>query len=235
MKSLIVFFALSLFPTVEVNAQSKKPRGGDVGMIILSEPTAATTTGRPAWQWSIEERIAARCNPAAAQARAKGSPVSAMAVGGLQTAYADVISGKTNPELFLPTELFEAVVRGAFLVEGWREVYAKDMAKAGLPVDFVTSLKLISASYLPLLREQQQIRTRRSGMGPGDHAVAVARLAALDIDMCRARYAALTATRARFGIALDRFLYGPVARSRVMYFDDLSNAAALTAREKGCR
>jgi hypothetical protein len=224
---------------VKPDAPIAKPEGGTIGMTILNEPsaTATTTAGRPAWQWTVAERIAARCNPEAARVRVRGtSPgASAMSVVGIQKTHADVISGKTHPELFLPTELFEAVVRGAFLQDGWREVYATDIAKVGLPSDFLALLERISASYLPLLREQEQIRSHRSQLGPAERAVAIARLATLDTEICSVRHTALLAARARFGVALDRFLYGPVARSRTMYFDELSDTASLTAREKGCR
>lgn len=243
-KNLLILTFL-LFLTVDLNAQrvkpdaqSAKPEGGTIGMTILNYPssTATTTSGRPAWQWTVEERIAARCSPEAARARVRGTDpgVAAMSVVGMHRAHADVISGKTHPELFLPTELFEDVVRGAFLQDGWREVYASDMAKAGLPRDFVASLERISSTYVPLLREQEQIRSHRSQLGPAERAVAIARLAKLDIEICRTRHTTLLAARARFGIALDRFLYGPVARSRTMYFDELSDAVALTTREKGC-
>jgi hypothetical protein len=233
-----------LFVIVDLNAQTVKPKaqspkteGGTIGMIVLNDPsTAATTTaGRLAWQWSVEERIAARCSPEAARMRVRAvdSGTSAMSVG-MQRTHADVISGKTHPELFLPTELFEHAVRGAFLVDGWREIYASRIVKAGLPSDFLPSLERINASYLPLLREQEQIRAHRSQFGPAERAVAVARLATLNTEICRARYAALTAARGRFGVALNRFLYEAVAPSITTYFDQMSDASVLTAREKGC-
>lgn len=194
---------------------------------------ATPMTGRAAWQWTLEERIALRSDPKAARERSRtGAPrVAATSAAGLP--HADVISGKTDPHLFMPTELFESVVTGAFLAEGWREVYAHDIVQAGLPKDFLETLGVITGAYLPLLREQHRLRSSR--LSAQERAVAIARLAALERELCPARQEALAAARARFGVALDRFLYGPVARSRTMYFDRISDAAALEAREKGCR
>lgn len=241
MKNLAVFLTLILC-SIDVSAQttkagrdSKPPRGGDIGMVILSQPGVAATSGRAPWDWTLEERLAARCNREAARLRANSAASDQAMTVGTRISHADVISGRTHPELFLPAELFESVVRGAFLVEGWREVYGGDIAKAGLPGDFLTGLQEVSSRYVPLLREQQTIRIAYSRMAPTERAVASARLATLEVELCREGHAALIAARGQFGPALDRFLYGAVAASRTMYLDEISDAAVLRARERGCR
>ena len=235
MKSFAIAISFLLLPLFDAHALWAKPKGGDVSATVTGPSVATPMTGRAAWQWSLEERIALRSDPKAARerSRAGGPRVAATSAAGFRAPHADTISGKTDPHLFMPTELFESVVTGAFLAEGWREVYAHDIVQAGLPKDFLETLGVITGAYLPLLREQHRVRS--SPLSAQERAVAIARLAALERELCAARQEALAAARPRFGVALDRFLYGPVARSRTMYFDRVSDAAALEAREKGCR
>ena len=240
MKKPLVALSILLLPVfVLADQKPKSPRGGDVRMIILDDSNASSETigGRQAWQWSLEERIAARCSPVAARERLRGgdSARTAMSASPASAAPVDVISGKTHPELFMPTELFEDVVRGAFLVDHWQDAYAAAVQKAGLPKDFANTLEGISASYLPLLTEKLQIAQRRNLMSAAERAVAIARLAELEPRICHERQAALHAARGRFGPALDRFLYESIARSRTTYLSELSDPTVLTAREKGCR
>src|ERR1041385_1657066 len=87
------------------------PPGRQCGVVggILPPNAKSVTTGRPAWAWTLDERLKIRCDRALAQARlddahdrvrARGLSVPA----GSRTV--DVISGHRHPELFLPHELF---------------------------------------------------------------------------------------------------------------------------------
>lgn len=175
--------------------------------------TAAAGQTKPAWEWTDDERIAARTNPTLAAIRvgsaSQGAPT------GLQPA--DVIDGKRDSALFLPVELFESVVRHGFLDDGFREAFAHQIAASGLPADFWPRLERIADRYIDDLRDASE------------------RSAALQPTLCGDRAAALAAARAELGPALDRFMYAYVAPSRKDILGDLPDASRLTAMSQGCR
>src|SRR5437016_102856 len=120
-----------------------------ISILVVLRLDAATVGSRgpqtkAPWQWSDEERIAARVDAGLAVKRvqdANASPQEASSHRVVATArnlrLTDVIEGRKHPELFLPTELFEVVVReGLIWGDTWTEFYARQLSKAGLPPDF---------------------------------------------------------------------------------------------------
>src|ERR1700748_829297 len=76
-------------------------------------PDSAAPRKKEAWEWSDSERLAVRLDPAFV--RANSRPTSA--AGPLQVDSVDestpvqfTLSGKTHPELFMPFELFVAMM-----------------------------------------------------------------------------------------------------------------------------
>lgn len=188
---------------------------------------------RAAWEWSNEERIASRANPALARVRVAESAVPqasrAIAANALQRPIVDIIDGKRQPELFLPTELFDTLVRDG-LINGntWREFYSKPVRSAGLPRDFWAQLDRVVGSYAAELRAQNDARYAPQS---DDRATDARQATAL----CTQRFDALQRARGEFGEALDRLLYSYVARKTTLISDQPASAQQLTMESRGCR
>jgi hypothetical protein len=198
---------------------------------LTGEGERRTPNGRAAWEWTTEERVAFRSSQALATARVSTTSNAGPAPAGRPVI--DVIDGRQHPELFLPTELFESVVRHGFLDEGWRDGFAESIRAAGLPSGFWATLQALARDYIQDLRDERKLTEARRN--PSTQAEAIARLAALDATLCHHRVFALRKARQVFGPALDRFMYQYVALSRTDYIDRLPTAAELHAREEGCQ
>jgi hypothetical protein len=198
-------------------------------------PVISKASTKEAWRWTNEERIAARGDAALAAERVLAArPSSAAASSSRLVAAArlsrivDVIDGKTHPELFLPTELFETVVRdGLIWGDAWTEFYARQLSKAGLQPDFWQRLAPVVQPYLDDLRREQVLRQ------PGD--ASALREAGMYPTLCRDRFDALVNARKEFGIALDRLMYNYVATKTTMFTDDPPDPDRLRAEARGCR
>jgi len=201
---------------------------------------AATAVSRAAqakapWQWNDEERIAARADAGLAVERVKAanrstaeSPAHRVVATALNARLTDVIEGRKHPELFLPTELFETVVRdGLIYGDVWTEFYAKQLSKAGLPQDFWQRLAPVVQPYLDDLRREELLRQR------GD--ASALRGAGMYPTVCRDRFDALVNARKEFGVALDRLMYTYVATMTTTFTDDPPDPDRLKAEARGCR
>ncbi|HEX3581524.1 MAG TPA: hypothetical protein VH087_07155 [Thermoanaerobaculia bacterium] len=213
------------------------------GIVQAQENTRRTIVpARKAWQWSDDDRIAARTNPVAGQDRvdkyleSHASPQSRGAkVLTEPRKLIGVVDGSQTPELFLPVELFDMVVKlGIVNEDNWRDVWDPGVRAAGLPPDFWKQLERTSTAYAEDLRAAQRagVQTRelpeiRAGTGlPND----------LLTRLCRDRADALAASRAIFGLALDVFMYQTIAPGHVVtIFDDPEVPARLHAMARGCR
>jgi len=76
-----------------------------VALSIAFCVTAVAQT-KPAWEWTSQERAQARRDPARRLERLRAAG---------ERRAADVIDGSRNPELYFVTELFEYLVRSAFV------------------------------------------------------------------------------------------------------------------------
>jgi hypothetical protein len=205
--------------------------GGVAGGVVTPQ------SARPvklASDWTLDERLALRCDPQSAAVRVQGAQgrIQSNAQIRFSQRSADIISGSTNPELFLPHELFETVVTGTAFDAAWRRVYQPLLKPAGLPLDFWTRLTAISATYIDDLRARRAAVSDRSA---GRALALSAKAAAQEHRACRDRALALKAARAEFGPALDRFMYQAVAPNRTDYLDAVSDARLLRASEEGCQ
>lgn len=234
-----------------------------VGLFLLSLGIAVTTLAAPpehdqatsatalpqtktkeAWEWTVEERIAARtdliqvsrrlanAHTNRVQANAASSKSGAHVTG---NRFADVIDGKQNPELFLPTELFENFMTLGFIGDTWRDVYDPELEANGLPADLWERLAKIDAQFIDDLRYQNGLLTRGKGVTPAERGAINAQLAGFAATLCRDSADALAKARAEFGVAIDRFLYRVVARDRATFMEDPGDANLLRALEAGCR
>lgn len=194
------------------------------------------SAARQPWEWTVDERIAERCNRTAARARIERARVQRLAPtrtrdgGGVEFLnVTDSIIGSQSPHLLLPTELFESVVRNGFVFDGWREAFADKIAESGLPPAFWEQLETASTLYIDALREERRLAQL------ADRTAAYGLQQALHPRLCADRADALTKARALFGPALDIFMYRHVAPTKSLDMDHVESAATLKSREHGCR
>ena len=212
-----------------------KPLHGGVVGGVTPLPLAASAGGKPASDWTLDERLANRCNRLKAEERTReaaraSTKLSAQTFG--TTTHADIISGRLHPELFLPHELFKEVVTDAVFRPGFPSFYQSMVEASGLPTDFWTRLQSLSAAYISDLREQRNRSADKSAAG---RALAFATSATLERQTCHDRALALRAARAAFGPALDHFMYEYVAPGTTAFFDEISDERTLRSLEGGCQ
>ena len=173
-----------------------------------SEP-AALQQKKP-WEWTIEERLAVRLDPAKIAERQDaaeaGQPIARpqSAPGRREDVHNYSIDGSRYPELLLPHELFQSLLTG-FVPEDHRRMQQRESLRRGIiAVGFDEELfwtKLRSAAgdyidhyvYPPLGSTESEPR--------GGHK-----------PLCRAAFLALNSARQAFGRdEFDRLLYEVVA------------------------
>lgn len=183
---------------------------------------AQKETAKPAWRWTVDERIAARHDAAAAADRVRATHPSAG--GALRATSAsesvdqvDFLSGRDHPELLMSWEIFDHMMRSAYADQpdvrsDYREVRARNLAAVGLSADFWARLEVLSAPYLSDTRQLRDLHKR-----PVTDAAVRKRISdeseSLGVLLCRDRADAMAVARQAFGDKFDRFLYEGVAPS----------------------
>jgi hypothetical protein len=173
-------------------------------------------TTKPAWQWTLEERLAKRFDPEAMRVRAAAHAAELDAhrdkSGKLwgeddipewmrhRTDVA-VLKGALNPELFLPRELFIYLLMSAFPAEGYDTNEYKRMiedraAALGFGSDLWTRLRKVAAPVLALERKREKLARENPS------AIVMKEGTEMDDDdivLCRAQAQALAQAEAEFG------------------------------------
>ena len=197
-------------------------------MILFAQGVSAQTTkawddSKPAWKWTLEERLAKRFDPAEVAARAAlaekqmrkqlafpwplpkepGETDEAL----LESAR-ESINGRDTPELLTPMELFISLIESAYPVgdgvdrRPYRELVEEEAAALGFGADLWPRLRRAASPYLKLRQEDFKIAVAEQlmmGLTPPEV-------------MCRARGDALRAALHEFGDeAFLRLLYEVVA------------------------
>jgi hypothetical protein len=200
---------------------------------------------KPAWTWTVQERIAFRTDSNLARERVRNDKrVQAHGVpsGEPETQpWADQFNGQSHPELFLPHEVFDELVKLAFLGsprtgQVVRKGFLPEIRRHGLPTDFWQQLESLSTFYFAdywavsdLLRDSTR---RQSG---ADRERAEESLVLKHTAACRSRAAALAAARKEFGSErFDRFLYDVIAVNMFSATDRLPDPELLRQAERGC-
>ncbi|HEX7155314.1 MAG TPA: hypothetical protein VF618_27860 [Thermoanaerobaculia bacterium] len=233
---ILLLLCGSLIVPITLASDQKRP------VHATPEAPTASSTAKPAWEWTLEERIAVRTNGERARERVRyrdrTRTTAAPAAGSETRATVDAFSGKTHPELFLPHEVFGELVDIAFITDTTGPLIRKglmpEVRQHGLPADFWLRLESISAPYLADIRAVRiLITTARADQSDNvRHETAVATRHA---DLCRSRAAALKAARNEFGPErLDRFMYEVIAVNMFISSDLLSSAELLRHIEGGC-
>jgi hypothetical protein len=199
------------------------------------------------WQWSNEERIAARTDSNLASARVAAfrkndsEPGRARALSSSAAEPSpptvDIIDGNRNPELFLSTELFEHLMTLAFAVkDNWRGTWDEQARRRGLNRDFWSRLVSIAEPYVSELRWKYEILEQGRIGTPAVREKSNRQIVGLEPAICRDRFAALGAARAEFGPAFDQFLYEVVAAGLSKHvFGELPERSRLEKEARGCQ
>jgi len=193
--------------------------------VFITGHASANTSERPrnAWEWSLEERIAARTDPAARRARIA------------ESAHADSIHGNTHPEILLPTEILASFIRAGWSREdetarGVREHAQSRIEELALPHDLLNALQLEATELIALAREEDQLRENQATT-----PALLRELESLETRQCSLRATVIVTMRDRFGsTTFDRFLYEIVAPGIFKELGTASTAADLRRRENGC-
>ena len=201
--------------------------------VALAADTAAEVRQRP-WDLTIEQRLAMRLDPAEIRRRFKAAaddgPPGAVASAEVRHSGL-VIDGRTHPELFLPWELFDHLVKASddpAESTSHRQRYDATIAAYGWdPADFWRELDTIDAPYARLRRESLALQRQSSSPGDG--------LAPLAHELCAARAGALGLARERFGARLEEFLYVEIAPKMSMRSSRVIDGATLVWISGGCR
>ncbi|HEY0160026.1 MAG TPA: hypothetical protein VGF28_22255 [Thermoanaerobaculia bacterium] len=158
--------------------------------VFAAEPQKLGRAGKASWAWSIDERLAVRFDPELAAKRASGR-LKSSAAGNLWSE----VNGSESPEIFLPIELFTALLGGVEADGSFRAVY-----RAGLR-DRIIEFGLNEEQFWS---ELEQVTA--------PHVQLIARNDSLAHELCSSRADALQRARQHFkAVNFDRFLYTVVA------------------------
>jgi len=213
------------------------------GIAAAQAEHATERSKRPAWQWSLEERLAARFESEGMKARAAEAAAGRQQVAAQFGETGDAsedqhsIDGRREPELFLPTELFRSFINRAFPEDGEGQAYARRRLEAGAAAlgfgsDLWIRLEKAAAPYLSARDERYRramaaLAVSEEPENPADD----------DLAHCRALAQSLAAAKAEFGAeALLRLLYQEVAPTlSITYNFDDETIGRLRSLEGGCK
>lgn len=225
-------------------------------LMLIAVPAAAVAAPpQPIWKWTDSERLARRFDPALMRERAServlreygvsppDSRVQHALATGVDGASMEIIIGRRNPELFMPWELFDALLNIAYHepadegVQHMRARYRQNAAAAGLWVsaDFFEQIGTAAAPYLRIRREADKIARSRATASPAERALLTERLRQQYAGFCASRAAALAAVRSRLGEVFDRFLYVAIAPDQFSSSTEPIPAERHLFIERGCR
>jgi hypothetical protein len=173
-------------------------------VFLVSAAAFAAAPNKPIWLWTPAERVGVRMEHFAPVR--SGPRVQSLSVGAADDRF--VIDGRTNPELLMPDELFNALLQGLSDETQVRAVNRQTLAPGirGFGFDeasFWSTLDQATSHY------RDQVRSRNRAEWSKASAPA---LQQLDIKLCQSRAAALESVRHVFRQeGFDRFLYTVVA------------------------
>ena len=208
-------------------------------LVVLSILTClgivAAADAKQPWEWTSRERAEARRDAAKRRERVQAEaaerqtwPASAKRL----PPAADVINGAKHPELFFITELFEYLVRSAFvtLPEAYPHVVRQRTSDLFRDADDWKRFAAIAADYAAVLRTEHEAA----------NALDKNATAAMQSQKCAAEARALRQTRRTFGkTRFDRTLYEMVPVSMTSSFsagtDFEASIGSALARDERCQ
>ena len=212
---------------------------------------AASSSSGPAkapWLWTDGERLAARFDAAAQNARVEAfvasrrvasvSRIQSKAVTQEPGRPADVILGSDHPELLMPFEIFGIFVRAAYgkeddVAQGVRRDAESKAATLGLPADFLVTVERESMELIRAERDYGDFDSAYSRRKPITIAEMAARQRAFEARACPLRAEAIKRLRSIFGLRFDQFLYSAIAPGVFRQLDVPLSESELRAKSEG--
>jgi len=199
---------------------------------------------KPIWQWTTDERLAARFDEAARIRRVEAFEAQRVISHARTVAVprhpADSIHGSEHPELLMPFEIFTSFTEAAYgadddVARHVQRDATVQASKLGLPPEFLPTLRKQARAFIAMQREERTLKQQIFTGGMRDPQSGIARLRELQKSECASRATAMRSLRARFGTGFDRFLYSAIAPGVFRdYFEPIS-AQTLRAEEDGCK
>ncbi|MFL6232499.1 MAG: hypothetical protein ACJ76N_05140 [Thermoanaerobaculia bacterium] len=208
---------------------------------------------KPAWRWSVDERLAKRFDPESMKARAEAraaklkdfekrfpAPANDLFAGELKNQQnVDTIEGETNPELFLTFELFDQLLVMGFPPHSMNQKESRRLIEEravalGFGQDLWDRLERAAAPFLKLQRREEQLA--RNGLLP-PRSEDGTKMSPEALHWCRERARAIAAAKVEFGEEpFLRLLYAGVTPGfGVTYVLDPRAADRLRYLEGGCQ
>ena len=179
---------------------------------VVTVQGAADTQKAP-WQWSVEERLQVRFDPELAKQRARIAETDARP---------DAVDGTRNPELLLPSELFNWLMGGLHPDAGFGRT-SRAMVQDGLrdfgwtEEQFWSDLDALTRDYADRAAKRSALQMRIDRAPRSEQRELRREAERLDRAFCQARVSALESAREHFGReTFDRFLYTVVAPGLVI-------------------
>jgi hypothetical protein len=231
-------------------------------LLPLASPDAQESqpAGKPAWQWTVEERLRVRLDPESMAERRRPEVLRAhrwtmpRVPPGLsnKTELAEVIFGERNPELLLPWELFDVLLGTAHSVRdvpprpdglpvgryGQRRGYEITAEQRGLelPPNLWRDLEPIVEPYVDLKRKVWSLAAESQAASGAAQQEMQVRLDAMHAELHCRRAVALARAREHFGAQdFDRFLYVVVAYGLRKWSTEPFTREEHLRFERGCR
>jgi len=221
-----------------------------------AQPADGPTKGnspKPAWKWSVDERLSRRFDPKYRKARAEAraaklneikkrfpaltDDLSAGELKGQQNL--DTIEGETNPELFLTYELFDQILVMGFPPNGMNQQESRRLIEEravalGFGQDLWDRLERAAAPFLKLQRREEQLA--RNGLLPSRSKDGT-KMSPEALLWCRERARAIAAAKVEFGEEpFLRLLYAGVTPGfGLTYVFDPGDADRRRYVEGGCQ
>lgn len=211
-----------------------------------NQQASGKTASRPPWEWTLEERIRDRSDPvkaekrvvAARSARPSGMRIQATNAG--TNLQGDVIDGRRDPELFLPIELFQIFVSGAFTEDAtgravYREGCIQD-SSVQLPPNFWSRIDEITVTYVTTLNRARAINRQAGAAEEAERERLNRQSQEIQARQCQRLAENLESARRAFGRQFfDRFLYEAVAPTSGIALQRPNTPSEMLQFERGCR
>jgi hypothetical protein len=193
-----------------------------------------STPDGPIWSWTPAQRVAVRLERMGPPRN--GASVQSLSVGA--GGGRGFIDGRTSPELFMPIELFNALLQGLADDEQLRgvnrQILAPGIRAFGFEEEaFWAKLDQETSAY----RDQVRARSRAEWGKTRSEVSQQHAPTQTDLKLCQTRAATLESLRNLFRTeGFDRFLYAVVAPTITITTEgDYENPDHLLSIERGCR
>ncbi|MGH2628033.1 MAG: hypothetical protein ACRDHY_15445 [Anaerolineales bacterium] len=209
---------------------------------LLLPPSQAQITAKAPWEWTTEERLAARFDPEQIAARRAEALAKQDEPGPVPAPGFAVINGARNPELLLPWEIFQHLLAQGLnplppLQDEFRR-RAEALAPGGeLPANFWNRLRLAGGDFLAAAGTRRALIAELNRAPETARAAISAKIAAAGTGYCEKRVRALERARKEFGRDwFDRFLYQAAAADMGLIWPEAESwPEQLRQAEVGCQ